>query len=74
MVKIDKFIKIKYDRDKLLKYQGYAKADEKTLNHICFEMVHDMLNPIKNWIPFIFSDLDSEFNDSYYNSKGFDEN
>jgi len=69
MVKIDKFIKMKYDREKLTLYQGKGKIEEKTHNHISFEMVHDMLNPVKNWVPFIFSDLDFESIDSYYNSK-----
>ena len=66
MVKIDKFIKMKYDREKLTLFQGTGKVEEKTLNHISFEMVHDMLNPVKNWVPFIFSDLDSDNIDSYY--------
>lgn len=69
MVKIDKFIKMKYDRENLSKYQGKGKVEEKTQNHIAFEMVHDMLNPVKNWLPFIFSDLDTGNVDSYYNSK-----
>lgn len=69
MVKIDKFIKMKYDREKLTKYQGKGKIEEKTLNHIAFEMVHDMLNPVKNWVPFIFSNLDADDIDSYYDKK-----
>ena len=66
MVKIDKFIKIKYDQEKLTLLQGNGKFEEKTLNHLSFEMVHDMLNPVKNWLPFIFSDLNSDSVDSFY--------
>ena len=69
MVKIDKFIKMKYDREKLTLYQGKGKIEEKTHNHISFEMVHDMLNPVKNWVPFIFSDLDVDDIDSLDNTK-----
>ena len=65
MVKIDKFVKMKYDQEKLASFQGNGKTEEMTLNHISFEMVHDMLNPVKNWLPFIFSNLNSENGDAF---------
>ena len=69
MVKVDKFIKMKYDQEKLASYQGDGKCLEKTLNHISFEMVHDMLNPVKNCLPFIMSDLNSEDGDSFFKNQ-----
>jgi len=47
----------------LIKYQGNGKIEEKTLNHIVFEMVQDMMNPVKNWLAFLFSDLNSDYGD-----------
>lgn len=60
---------MKYDQEKLTAYQNYGKSEEKTLNHLSFDMVHDMLNPVKNWIPFIFSDLNSDGADSQYKNE-----
>ena len=32
-------------------------------------MVHDMLNPVQKWLPFILSDLNSDSVESYLKSK-----
>lgn len=51
---------MKYDQEKLTLFQNNGKSEEKTLNHLSFDMVHDMLNPVQNWVSFIFSDLNSD--------------
>ena len=46
---------MKFNRKELIKFQNNGKREEKTLNHICFEIVHDFDNPVSKWIPFMFS-------------------